>query len=79
MKYNYSIVVHDDKRNCLVKTCSECCKTEIDGKFNIRGMLHRQQYRAKWGGLDCSNCPVHLKSRETGEFDEICRLMDGEK
>lgn len=69
---------NDPLRHCLVKSCSECSMTKNkDGKININGLLHKLQYTDKFG-MNCRKCPVHLHSRDTGEFAKILEEMDGQ-
>jgi len=67
--------------------------TEIEGKFNIKGFLHRNEYtvttpsrvladgyiieESSW--LNCRACPVHLNSVKTGEFARVLAEIDGQE
>ena len=71
---------------CLVHDCTECSRNfNSDGKPNVAGMIHRQEMTKTFSNahgtmsmLDCSNCPIHLRSVRTGEFDLVIREIDGE-
>lgn len=76
MKADSSIVIKAEEAVGYVSSCSECSKQYIDGKLNIKGLLHRELYKTSWG-LNCVQCPVHLKSVETGEFDRVLAEIDG--
>ena len=79
-----SIVIRDDMRNCLVRSCSECSReTAPDGKPNIAGLAHRalmtktiENVHGTLSWLDCSNCPVFLNLSEK-EWEGILAEIDG--
>lgn len=59
-----------------ITSCHECCRaTTSDGLPNITGKLHRAKFETLWG-LDCRKCPIHIKSREDGDFREVLASMD---
>lgn len=54
-----------------ITSCHECCRTiNADGMPNVIGKLHRAKFKTLWG-VDCRKCPIHIKSREDGDFKEV--------
>ena len=85
--------IEQEQQTCLVKSCSECCMSKINGEINIKGLLHRMEYsvttpqRTLADGyvikettrLNCRICPVHLNSVKSGEFDRVLREIDNQE
>lgn len=66
-----AIVQSEPDYQCLVHSCTECCRTyNPDGTPNVLGPLHQQamteSFQNQWGEtltfLRCDKCPVHLKT-----------------
>lgn len=59
-----------------ITSCHECCRTTTqDGLPNVMGKLHMAKFETMWG-LDCRKCPIHTKSREDGDFQEVLNSID---
>lgn len=80
---NKMAIVSEAKQEALVSSCSECCMSTIDGKPNIKGMLHQQMMtvhrksiHGDYSFLDCQNCPVTLNVSEE-EWQRMLNEIDG--
>lgn len=83
----YRDVDVNDIKECIVHSCTECNMQYLhDGKFNIKGAIHRALMTRESGGdingnykstrLDCMNCPVHLNTSDE-EWKRILSDIDG--
>lgn len=86
---NHTTVIIEENPDpqCLVSSCSECSRNITpDGQLNVNGMIHRQlmtktitNIHGTTSFMNCGNCPVHIKSVSTGEFDCILAEIDGQE